>query len=140
MAITARGIARSGSRASSPSTAAASKPMNAVKPSTTPRKSAEADGARAGSNGAAVSPSSPPWTTIAIASRSTASTPVTVTASCRRVETRMSSSASSAASASSGKNHVYQLQSSAVCSVIAADRKKLEITSTNEIPTAKPPP
>ena len=52
----------------------------------------------------------------------------------------MSSSASTAASASSGKNHLYQLHSIPVCAVIAADRKKLEITRTNEIPTAKPPP
>ena len=76
---------------------------------------------------------------MATASTRIASTPATVTTSCRRVETRMSSSASTVTSPSSGKNHVYQPPPIPVWAFSAADQKKLAITSTNDTPMAKPP-
>jgi hypothetical protein len=114
--------------------------MKPVNVSTTARKRFDVEVARAGFSGWIESPESPPLAAITIASSRIAATPTAAATSCRRVEIRMSRNASSASAPRKTKNHAYQCQWIPVCALIATDMKKAPITSTNEIPTAKPPP
>jgi hypothetical protein len=132
----ARGMTRFGAAASSPSTAAASKPINPVKARITARNSPCVLGARFGSKGRQVRPWAPPLATMARASATIVSTPITAKTSCTRVDTLMSARAITRISASSMQYSGNQPRCTLVSAVSTVDRKSAEMISTNEIPMA----
>ncbi len=133
----ARGMTRLGATASSPSTAAASKPMNPVKARTTARNSPCVLGERRGSNGRAERPCAPPLATMASDRATIVSTPITANSSCTRVETLMSARAISRIIASRMQYSGNQPTCALVLAASTADRKSAEMIRTNEMPTAK---
>jgi hypothetical protein len=132
----------SGSAVSSPSDAAASKPMKPVNASTTARNRPCTLGSWPGSNGLSVTPASLPLASTITSSNVIAATLPTPITSWVRVETRTSSSAITVSTAIRIKNHQNQPslpKLMCTCADITWFMKKPEITITNEIPAAKPP-
>ena len=113
--------------------------MKPVKASTTPRNRPCTLGSRPGSNGASVSPESPPLASTMNSSSRIAATLATPITSWVRVEMRMSSSAIAASAASRIRKHQNQPVVPRWMPTWASStslRKKPEITITNEVPTA----
>src|SRR5713226_1381775 len=128
----ARGMARRGSAASSPRTAAASKPMKPVKAKTTARNSPCVDGSFDGLSGCSVTPESPPLASTMIASSRIAATPKAPTTSCNLVVRRMSRNANTSRPARSSRKHVNQPGCQPVWFVNRADMVTDAIASTEE--------
>src|ERR671930_367264 len=130
----ARGIARRGSAASSPSTAAASKPMKPVKAKTTARNKPCVDGSFAGLSGWAVTPESPPFAKTMMASSRIAATPAAPSNNWVRVDSRMSKNEKSSNPPSRKKKHWNQLGPQLVCGANNAPTATPPMERTNEIP------
>src|SRR5256885_16068164 len=105
----ARGIALRGLAVSSPSTAAASKPINEVKLKMVAKNTPETPpGSAPNENGVSEMPEPPPFATITTASTSTASMPSAASTSCVRVDTRMSKKAKRKSATSSTQKKTNQ--------------------------------